>query len=99
MHAGRSPARQRRAFEGRIDTLLVEGVTSLVQRREQGVADVVLAHPRGDPHVAGRKSRAERMVSLVEPAAIEVVAKAPRHSESEIKLRRFGKGSVQAASG
>src|SRR6478736_241952 len=69
-----NPAAERGAFVGRVHALLVHRMSGLMQRREEGVADVVLAHPGRDPDVARRKLGAERVAGLVEPPAFEVVA-------------------------
>src|SRR5262249_21395452 len=64
--------------------------------REQSLTDIVLVNARGDTYVAKRKFRAEGMVSLVEAAALEVVADGPHHTISKIKLSGFRERTVQA---
>ena len=90
MHAGRDAVAERRAFERGADALLVHGVASLVQRREQRVAEIVLVDARGDADVASGKPGAERMMRQIEPAAPEVVAHALGDVQAEIELRCFG---------
>ena len=68
-----------------------------MQGGEQRLAEVVLAHARGDAHVAGGELGAERMVRLVLAAALEVVAEALDDGEAERQLRRLGKRAAQAA--
>src|SRR5581483_9246961 len=97
VHAGRCAAAERRAFQLGPNALLVERVPRLVQGGEQRLGDMVLAHARGDAHVAGGELRAERMVRLVETAAVEVVAEAPDDGEAEGHLRRLGKRAEETA--
>ncbi len=97
VHAGRGTAAERRAVESGRDALLVHGVPGLVDGREQRLADVVQIDPRGDPHVARGEARRERMMRLVEPPALEVVAEALDHVAAERDLRRLVEGSVQDA--
>src|SRR5262249_25066203 len=96
VHAGRDAGAKRRAVERSGNALLVHSVAGFVHGREQRVAEIVLAHARGDTRVARTKPRAKRMMRLVKPAAVEVVAK-PRHDiEAEAKLWRFSEGAAQA---
>jgi len=97
MDAGRNPAPKRCAFVGCVHALLVNSVSGFVQCREQRVADVVLAHPGRDPHVARCKLGAERMVGLVEPSAFEVVAHLRGDRQAEAKLRRLAERAMQTA--
>ena len=90
MEASRDTLAERRAIECCADTLLVHGVPGLVQRREQRVAKVVLVDARGDANVTSGKPTAERMVSEVEPAALEIVAETLRNVQRKVKLGRFG---------
>src|SRR5947207_15161007 len=86
VHARRRARVEGCALEGDVDALLVERVTRLVQRGEQRLADVVLAHARGDTHVPGGELGAERVMRLVEPPALEVVAHALDDSEPDRQL-------------
>src|SRR5215831_9817976 len=97
VHAGRSARVQRRTLKGGLDALLVHCMTGLMQGREQRLADVVLAHARGDAHVARGKLGAEWMVRLVDPPALKVVAHALDDGETERHLRRFRERSGEAA--
>jgi hypothetical protein len=96
VHAGRDAMAEGRAFERGTHALLVHGVTRLVQRREQRIAEVVLVDARGDANVAGGEFGAERMVREIEPAARRVVSHPPGDAEAEIELRRLGKFLPQA---
>ena len=51
---------------------------------KSAVAEQVLVHARGDAHVAERELGRERVVGLVLPAALEVVADAPGHIQPEV---------------
>ena len=95
MDGRRDAASKRRTIERSADALLVHGVASLVQRREQGVANVVLADAGGDADVASGKPGAERMVRKIEPAPLEIVTKALRNMQGKIKLGLFGKSLPQ----
>src|ERR1700730_11567293 len=95
MHAGGGAGSERCAFEGSAHALLVERVASLMDGREQRLADIVLVNPGGDAHVTGGEFCAERMMGLVEPAAVEVVADLFDHGEAEIKLRALAKEAAQ----
>src|SRR5437588_3578424 len=95
MNAGRDTLSERCAIERSADTLLVHGVTGLVQRREQRVAKVVLAHAGGDADVASGKPGAERMMGEVEPAALEIVTQTLRNMQGKIELGCFGKSLPQ----
>ena len=95
MEASRDTLAERRAIECCADTLLVHGVPGLVQRREQRVAKVVLVDARGDANVTSGKPTAERMVSEVEPAALEIVAETLRNVQRKIKLGRLGESLPQ----
>jgi hypothetical protein len=68
-----------------------------MQRRKQGVAEVVHAHPRRDPHVPRRELGAERMMGLVEASACEVVAYLRGDRQAEVELRRLGEPTMQTA--
>src|SRR5262249_9715155 len=88
MQAGRYTAPKRRAFERGAHPLLVERVAGFVDGREQRLGDVVLVDAGGNPHVAARKRRAERMVRQVLASAREVVAHPPGDAEAEVELLR-----------
>src|ERR1700761_3609434 len=83
----RSPAPERGPFVGRGHALLVHRMSGLMQRREQRVADIVLAHPCGDPDVSRRKLGAERMAGFVEASAFEVVAHLSGDLQAKVELR------------
>ena len=51
MDAGRHAVSERRTIERSADALLVHGVASLVQRREQRIAKIGVADPGGDADV------------------------------------------------
>ena len=70
-------------------------MAGLVQRREQRFPDVVRTDAGRDAHVARRELRAERMMSLVEPPALEVIAHPLGHADAEIELRRFAENAAQ----
>src|SRR5262249_56287730 len=76
---------------------LVERVAGFVDGREQRLGDVVLVDAGGNPHVAARKRRAERMVRQVLASAREVVAHPPGDAEAEVELLRRAELAVQAA--
>src|SRR5271169_5042419 len=95
MDAGRDTVSERRAIERGANTLLVHGMAGLVQRRKQRVAKVVLADAGGDADVASGKPAAERMMGEIEPATLEIVAKALRNIQGKIKLGRFAKSLPQ----
>ena len=61
MDAGRGTASKRRAIERSVDALLVHGVASLVQRREQRIAKIGFADPGGDADVVSGEAGDERM--------------------------------------
>src|SRR5205085_6209673 len=88
----RGPARQRRALIFYADTLLVERVARLVQRAEERIAQVVFLDAVRDPHVPERELGAERMVRLILAPALEIVAKAAGHVQSESELLCLGEG-------
>src|SRR5262245_5578059 len=87
---------KRRAVECRAHALLVHRMAGLVHCREQRITEIVLAYAGGDADVASREPRAERMMRLVEAAAVEIVAHALRHLEAELELRRLAEALPQA---
>jgi hypothetical protein len=95
MDASRHTLAERRAIQLGVDTLLVHRVTSLVQRREQRVAKVVLVNARSDADVTSGKPTAERMMGEVQSAAPEIVAERFRDVQGKIKLGCFGEGLPQ----
>src|SRR5271166_3775439 len=95
MDARGNAAPERGPLVGGIHALLVHRVPGLMQRREKGVADVVLAHPGGDPDVARGKLGTERVARLVEPSAFEVVAHLPGNLQAEVELRRFVERAIE----
>ena len=91
MDASRDTLAERRAVERSADSLLVHGVTGLVQRREQRISKIALIDAGGDADVVTRKPGAEWMVGEVEAAALEIVAQTLCNMQGKIKLRCFGK--------
>ena len=97
MHAGRGAARRAACpRSSRSMPCSYMRVPALVQRAEERVGEVVLAHARGDAHVAERELGHERVVRLVLAAALEVVAEAPDHLEPERELVGLGRVLAQA---
>ena len=86
MHAGRDTASERRHIERRTDALFVHGMAGFVQCREQCVAKIALVDAGGDADVACGKSRAERVMREVEPAALDVIAEALCDMQGKIEL-------------
>src|SRR3974377_2026304 len=72
MDAGRGTLSERRRIETGADTLLVHVAPGLVQRREKGVAKVVLVDVGSDADVASGKPGAERMMREVDPGPLEI---------------------------
>src|SRR5258706_11732224 len=66
-------------------------MAGLVQRAEERVTEIVLLHARRDPHVAERERGLKRMMRLVLPAAIEIVAKTFDDFLTKSQLSDFGK--------
>src|SRR6516162_855823 len=95
MDASRDTLAERRAVERSANGLLIYGVTSFVQSREQRVAKVVLVDASGDADVVRGKPGTEGMVGEIEPAALEIVAKTLRSLQGKIKLGCFGKSLPQ----
>ena len=52
-------------------------MAGLVDRGEQGGAEEILVHPGGDAHVAEGELGRERVVRLVQAAALEIVTDLP----------------------
>src|SRR5262245_1080187 len=96
MYAGRRPTAERRTFERSIDALLVHRVSCFVQRAEQRVGKIVFLDTRRDTHVAQRKLRHERMVSLVLAAPSEVVSETFDHAASERELMVLRRAAFEA---
>ena len=96
MDARRRAMPERRSLQVGADPLLVDAVAGLVERAEQGVGHIVVAHPRGDAHVAQRELGHERVVGLVLPPALEVVAELLDHPEPEGELRPLGRAMMEA---
>src|SRR5689334_21165341 len=90
MDARRDTLSEWSAIERGADTLLVHGVTGLMQCREQCVAKVVLVDARSDADVTGGKPTAERMMGEVESTALEIIAQALRSMQGKIELGCFG---------
>src|SRR5438874_1699364 len=88
--ASRDTLTERRAIEQSANTLLIHGVTGLVQCREQRVAKVVLVDAGRDADVASGKPGAERMLGKVESAPLEIVAQTLCNIETK-ELGCFGK--------
>ena len=97
MHACGSAGSERGAFEYGADTLFVQRMAGLMQYREQRLADIMLVHAGGNPHVSCRQRRAEWMMGFVEATALEVVSNALGHEQAEVELCRLVESAVQAA--
>ncbi len=69
-----------------------------VHGAEQRIAQVALFHARGDAHIAQRELGHERMVRLVLPPAIEIIAERLDDVLAESQLLRFGIELLQASS-
>src|SRR6516225_4029730 len=95
MDARRHTLAERGGIEPGVNGLLIHGVTGLVQCREQRVTKVVFVDAGRDADVTSGKPGAERVMREVEPAALEIVAKALRNMLSKIELRWFGKSLPQ----
>src|SRR4249919_2668433 len=99
MYAGGRARSERGAFEFGADPLFVQRMAGLVQYREQGLADITLVDTGGDPYIAGRQSRTEWMMCLVQPPPVKVVSDALGYGQAEVELRRFVESASQAVVG
>src|SRR5664279_6123632 len=94
MYAERARLPARRAVRGRIQSLLVEAMTRLVDGGEQRVAQVGLVVARRQPHVC-TDAGGERVHGGIEPALIEVEAETLRDGATEALLRLGGEMPAQ----
>ena len=88
MKGERSPVGERRTVEGRIDSLLVDRVSGLVDRAEEAGERELREHLRRDAHVGEAEAGRERVFGLVNPAAPEIVADPARDEFGELQLLR-----------
>ena len=72
-------------------------MAGLVQYREQCLADITLVDTGGDPYIAGRQSRTEWMMCLVESPTVKVISDALGYGQAEVELCRFVESAAQAA--
>ncbi len=78
MHAARRAAFQGRVVVCRVDTLLVEHMSALMQHGVDVAQDVILMHMSGDDAVVGRESVRKRVLGVREEKRCRVDALQPR---------------------
>src|SRR5918993_3531842 len=83
-------------FIGHIDPLLIHGVTRLVHDTEEIFSKEMFLDARGDPHISERELGHERMMGLINAAAVEVVTERTDDILCEFDLLRFGEIPMQA---
>ena len=91
------PTPERGGFVRHVYPLLIHGVPGLVHVAEECLAQEVFLDARSDTHIAERELGHERMMRLVLPPAIEIVAQRLDDFPTESQLLRFGIELLQAA--